>query len=435
MKRVLIISPHFPPVNAPDMQRVRQSFPFYKELGWEASVVAVKPAFIETGLDHFLSLSIPKDTRIFYVDALDSRWTRKLGLGSLALRSLWFYWRFVNRLLEKESFDLIFFSTTQFPLLILGAYWKNRYGIPYVIDMQDPWHTDYYQHKPKSERPPKYWFSYRLNKRLEPIAMKSADAIIAVSQDYCDTLQQRYNNITASTCNTITFGACRTDFEVLNQIPVQQSIFQPKENIINVVYTGIVFDGMKKSVSILLKALRRGLREQADLFRQFRFYFIGTTYANGQGYRSTLLPIAEELQVQDSIIEIPERIPYFEALKMLKDADVLLMVGSDNPSYTASKVFPYILAHKPLLAIFHEQSSVVSIIESCKAGKVVTYNQSEKTDEQVLQVMETLNEIARALPSEPNTDWEAFAKYDAKTKTCEQTSVFDRVLAKRKLPN
>lgn len=39
MKRVLIISPHFPPINAPDMQRVRMSLPYYKDMGWGVPIV------------------------------------------------------------------------------------------------------------------------------------------------------------------------------------------------------------------------------------------------------------------------------------------------------------------------------------------------------------------------------------------------------------
>jgi len=41
MKRVLIVSPNFPPINAPDMQRVRMSLPFYRDNGWEPVVLAV----------------------------------------------------------------------------------------------------------------------------------------------------------------------------------------------------------------------------------------------------------------------------------------------------------------------------------------------------------------------------------------------------------
>jgi hypothetical protein len=36
MKRVLVVTPRFPPVNAPDHQRARLMLPFLREFGWEA---------------------------------------------------------------------------------------------------------------------------------------------------------------------------------------------------------------------------------------------------------------------------------------------------------------------------------------------------------------------------------------------------------------
>ena len=41
MPRLLIISPHFPPINAPDMQRVRMSLPHFVDAGWEVVVLTV----------------------------------------------------------------------------------------------------------------------------------------------------------------------------------------------------------------------------------------------------------------------------------------------------------------------------------------------------------------------------------------------------------
>jgi hypothetical protein len=186
LPKVLIISPYFPPSNAADMQRIRTSLPYYEQFGWVAEVVCVNENYSNIHQDPLLLKSIPQQIKIHKIRALSKKWTSKLGLGSIALRSLWSYKTYVNQLLKNERFDLIYFSTTQFPICILGNYWKIRFGIPYVIDMQDPWHTDYYENKPKSERPKKYWFSYRLNKYLEPIAMKNADGLISVSADYIE---------------------------------------------------------------------------------------------------------------------------------------------------------------------------------------------------------------------------------------------------------
>ena len=43
LRRVLFVSPHFPPINAPDAQRIRTMLPYLESLGWEAEVLAVEP--------------------------------------------------------------------------------------------------------------------------------------------------------------------------------------------------------------------------------------------------------------------------------------------------------------------------------------------------------------------------------------------------------
>jgi hypothetical protein len=35
MRTLLIVSPHFVPINAPDMQRVRMSLIYFAEFGWK----------------------------------------------------------------------------------------------------------------------------------------------------------------------------------------------------------------------------------------------------------------------------------------------------------------------------------------------------------------------------------------------------------------
>ena len=84
MKTVLIISPHFPPINAPDMQRLRQSLPFFFENGWEAEVITVNKDCIEiNSLDNLMLENIPKNIKIHTIQAWDINKTRKFSLGSL----------------------------------------------------------------------------------------------------------------------------------------------------------------------------------------------------------------------------------------------------------------------------------------------------------------------------------------------------------------
>ena len=110
LKRVLIVSPHFPPINAPDMQRVRMSLPYYQKMGWEPVVLAVNPACQSGMLEAELLPTLPEDVRIVRTAALPYRLCRYIGLGNLGLRALLFFLWTGSRILSSEKFDLVFFS-------------------------------------------------------------------------------------------------------------------------------------------------------------------------------------------------------------------------------------------------------------------------------------------------------------------------------------
>lgn len=434
MKRILIISPHFPPVNTADMHRVRQSLPYFEESGWDAVTLAVDPAYVEGYRDEQLLETIPRTAEVHHVPALDYHWTRRFGLGNVALRSLWAYRRAGDALLARGDIDLIYFSTTAFQVMVLGRYWKRRFGVPYVIDMQDPWRSDHYLDVPPEERPPKFWLSYQMDRALEPIAMGGVNGIVSVSQGYCDVLQERYSNVTPAKCRVIPFGGAEVDFEVLDKLDLENPFFRRSSEVVNVVYVGRGGHDMARAGRALFEALARGRAERPELFGRVRMHFIGTDYAaEGQGQK-TLEPIAEEVGVGSVVREYPARVPYFNALHLLREADMLVLPGSTDPAYTASKLYPYILAHRPLLAVFNEQSSVVDVLGKTKAGEVVTFDgEIEQADADTTlseRVETTWGAMLERLPYKPDTDWVAFEPYTAREMTRRQTDFFDEVVAR-----
>lgn len=425
MKRVLIISPHFPPVNAADTHRVRMSLPYFKEYGWEAEVVVVDEKNVDLVKDPFLLDSVPKDINIHKVNAFTKKWTSKVGLGSLALRSMWFYRKKVNKLLRQKKYDLIYFSTTEFPICVLGNYWKKKFNIPYVIDMQDPWHSDYYQNKPKSERPKKYWFSYRLHKYLEPIAMKNVDGLISVSTKYIETLKIRYNNLANIPYKVITFGAHELDFKIVAANGSHLKLyFNPQAKQTNLVYVGRGGYDMRDAIEILFKAFKNGLNQNPELFEHTHLHFIGTSYApSGKGTK-TISPIAKDLGLSSYVTEHTDRIGFYESIKQLITADGLLIIGSNDSSYTASKLYPYILAQKNLLAVFNENSSATKIMSECNAGDLITFNQTE--EEAYYTLHNFLNKVKNKIPSA--TNFLAFEPYTASYLTKCQINLFNTVI-------
>lgn len=403
------------------MQRVRMSLPYFQKFGWDAEVVAVDPHYSEMVKDELLLQSVPINVKIHHVKAFNKSWTSKLGLGSIALRSLRFYRKEVNRLIRKRSFDLIYFSTTQFPVCILGAYWKRKFGIPYVIDMQDPWHSDYYQDKPKHQRPKKYWFSYRLNKYLEPKAMRTVDGLISVSDSYISDLRARYAETKQVPAETITFGAFEPDFEIAKK---NSKLFDPilSPQSVNVVYVGRGGADMHKAVNILFETFKQGLKED-PLFNKIKLWFIGTSYApTGQGV-PTILPQAKEFGIEKNVIEITDRISYYHTLLTLQQADALFIPGSDDPKYTASKIYPYILAQKQLLAIFNKHSSAIDILKEYNAPHVFSFDSKDIKPQILLFLKKMLNKELTSPVYSP----EALDKYSAENMTRRECLLFDTV--------
>jgi hypothetical protein len=328
-------------------------------------------------------------------------------------------------LLKKEPFDLIFFSTTEFPICVLGRYWKRKFNIPYVIDMQDPWHSEYYQNKPKVQRPPKYWFSYRLNKYLEPIAMQNVGGIMSVSVDYIKVLEQRYHEIKKIPTAIITFPAAIKDFEIVAAHKKHLSTPLLDNSTINLVYIGRGGYDLKEAATLLFENFNSLLQKRAKLFEKFKFYFIGTSYApKGRGV-ATIKPLADQLGLAEHVYEQTDRISYFETLAYLSHADGLVILGSDDPGYTASKIYPYILSKKPLLAIFNLKSSAASIIEDCNAGSVADILDKVQA-EKIIQ--DFLNNIATPNFIPEQTNMENFSIYSAEALTQKQCDLFNQIV-------
>ena len=94
---------------------------------------------------------------------------------------------------------------------------------------------------------------------------------------------------------------------------------------------------------------------------------------------------------------LPGVLDYLDALAVLARASGILLLGSSERHYTASKLYPALLAKRPILALFHEASSVVSILQAATSEpsvRVVTYGDGPPTDARTADVASHLRAVA-----------------------------------------
>lgn len=430
MRRVLIVSPHFPPVNAPDMHRVRQSLPYFHEFGWKPVVFAVTPDDVEAARDELLEQTLPQGTEIHHVRALPAGLTRKVGLGNLGIRCYLALARAVDRYLSEHPVDLVYFSTTVFVSMALGTRWKRKFGVPFVLDLQDPWRNDFHLKTPPSQRPRKFWFDYRLNHWLEGRTVPQAAGIISVSPAYPEELRQRYPGMTDMPFLVLPFAALPRDLDIANRTEIGNQLFTPDPDRVTVVNTGVLPPNMAYSLGALFAAVRKGLERDPLRFSRLRFYFVGTSYAPPERAEKMATALAHRYGVEHLVHEQVAREPYFASLRLLRDADLLLMPGSTDTGYTASKLYPYILARKPILALFSNHSTVNDILIKTRAGEVVSFESGEDAQAYADRILLELEPLLDRLPYQPATDWNAFEPYTARNMTKQQCEFFDLVNAR-----
>jgi hypothetical protein len=393
MKRVLVVSPSFPPISAADLHRVRTSLPFYPEFGWQPFVLAVD-AVAHGGLQEpELLATVPKDILVTRCGAIPATVTRAVGVGAVGLRALPQLYAAGAALIRQHHIDLVYFSTTMFPAVVLGRLWKARFGTPYVIDMQDPWKTDY---RGAGLQPGvKAGAARAMHGRLEPFAMRRVDGIITVSPSYADVLQQRYPWIHPDMCATIPFGASVGDIDAARALPWTNTFFDRHDGHLYGVSVGRGGRDLARAAEILFTAVQRRDDQDGQPGRT-RLAFVGTDYASHAGHR-TIEPVAAAAGAAAMVEEWPARLPYLQGLRLLSDAHFCVMLGSDDPAYSPSKVYPYLMTGRPFVAVLHEASPVLPLLRQSGSGIVATFGDAESTGAVASRLAEVMPwAIARA---------------------------------------
>ena len=391
MKKVLIITYYWPPAGGPGVQRVLKFAKYLPRFGWEPIILTVKNGDYPA-LDESLVSQVDKDLIVYkskiwephkmfkrlagrknssietYVlsskkNTQFSKFARfiRLNLFIPDARIGWFFSgrREANKIIRAHKPDLIFTSSPPHSLQLIGKYLSDKWDIPWVADFRDPWlEIVYYQTVRRSR------FTVQIDKYLEKKVLSNADKVVTISDHIISLFRSKVK---------------RTDFvKIPNGFDEDDflNLQSATPDLFTITYTGTLSE--ERIPFALISALEDLLSNKT--LPSCRLLFVGN-----------VCPQFKELLIENShvakIIEIKSYLPHKEAIQLLKNSSVLLLVIDDvphNKGFLSGKVFDYLGARKPIFAFGPTDGDAAKLISSTNSGLILDYNDIAKTKDNIL---------------------------------------------------
>ncbi len=429
MKNVLIVTPYFLPSNLAGVHRARIMSKYLKSYNWNPIILTVDYKQYSGKVDLKLKSLISKNVRVDQVQAIPLNLSKKVGLTDVSIRGLYSLIKRASEMIEHEKIDLIYVTVLPGYGAFVGKYIKKKYNIPFVLDYQDPW---VYRKKSPKNIFKKSTIAHWLSVFLERNIIKYVDGITAVSNGTLDSLRRRKLLNENILIEIFPIGIDNDDLSVAKEFG--ENYLKPIDNAIEIVYLGTITKEMLPSLEILLEAMKTFNSQNV---KKIHLTLIGTS-ANINGI--DILGIDESINekgLTDFVIHQAGRISYLDSINTMQYADALFLIGTNEPHYTASKIFPYWISGTSIIGIFHKESEIVKLSENIGGVKLVTYHDHLKERKRLIgDVHNVFNKISnedRDLIPEKNYD--AFKRYEANVIAQGHANFFNKVLNQIKVKN
>ncbi|MDD3905517.1 MAG: glycosyltransferase [Candidatus Omnitrophica bacterium] len=250
-------------------------------------------------------------------------------------------------IIEKEGVDVIFSTSPPETANLIARTLKKKCHIPWVADLRDLWADDHYR-----QRHP---FKKSVLRFMEKRVLKDADAVITVSEPWAETL--RANSSGCDRVKVIENGFDEDEFSGKSY---------KKNDKLVIAYTGKLHKTYQP-LEAFFKALRdlvgEGLISSDKI--DVRFYVFGYD-------KPDIKTLAVRYGIS-SIVHEYGRTGREEALKIQRAADALLFVqwqGAGGDGWYSAKIYDYIGARRPILAIAKDGGIVSGLIKKVSGGIV-----------------------------------------------------------------
>lgn len=419
--RILIISFFFPPTNAIGAVRVGKLAQFLIRQGHDVRVLCGRSTRLPDGPDDDVALD-----GVVRTNWIDVNWLPLLlagdrrpaptegGAAGIAGRLSRLYRAFINlpdghvgwlpwalaagrRILDDWRPDLIFASARPYTGLIVAARLGKRAQVPFVAELRDLWAGNPYDDLPSWRR--------AVDARLEHRILSSAAGLVTVSEPLAAELRRRYRKPTAVIMN---------GYDPQDYPPHLQPIQDGK---LRIVHTGMIYPG-RRDPAPLFEALARLGNEAEDI----RVLFYGRLQGN-------VVDLANRYGVR-RLVETPGFLAYRDSLAAQASADVLLLLLWNDPreeGVLTGKLFEYLGARRPILAVGYVEGEAARLLRDRKAG--ITTNSPGEIAAHLLDWLQEKRRTGRvaALPAEVGN---GFTRADQFTKLLDFFSTLPGVMGR-----
>jgi hypothetical protein len=400
MKNLLIIYPHWPPSNLAGVHRSRLIANFLPDFGWHPVIVTVNPDFYEEEPDWDMLKTVGKDIEVHHVDA--KKVTKPRIIGDIGLRAFNHLKTKALQIIKQQKIDFIWIPIPSFYVAILGRIIYNKTQIPYGIDYIDPWVRDI-----SNRKSIRSIFSLLIARIIEPYAIKKASLISGVAEAYFKPAIERNFKKKQPVQVSMPYGFDPSDHHIkLEKLTYPWDKFP---DCIPYIYAGAFLPNSGLFIDLLFKAIA-SMKTEGSMNEKVKLFFIGT----GNYSHKSIKAYALENSVDEYVIEIRNRFPYLHVLNFLSVAKGVILIGSTEKHYTASKTFQSILSGRPVFSILHNESSAVKVFQECKSDNYLVnyFENSENTNFQFdikRKFCNFLNE-----KEEYNPEYKILEKYSSK---------------------
>lgn len=422
---VAIISPHFPPATLAGVHRARHLAKHLSIFAWKPVIIRVDEQHYSERLDHDLSTLVPNDVLQIRTAALSAKWMRLAGIGDIGLRGYMQMAEALKTLARKQPIGAVLITGSPFYPMLMARMVRQTLRVPVVLDFQDPWVSADGVLRPRWS---KGGLAHRLAVALEPRALRHASFITSVSDRQNDEMAERYPWLDRERMAAIPIGGDPDDFEALRAHPPQNLQVRLDPAFINLSYVGTFLPHAGSLVKALFAGLRQLRERDPGLAGRLRLNFVGTSNQPGGEGAHRVMPIAMAEGVGDLVREHPARVPFLEALSLLANSHGLLMIGSDEPHYTASKIYPNLMAKRPFLSIFHKASSAHEILSAAGGGLPFAFETLDELAALRPAIADGLYRLATAPHSLGKAYPNAYEPFSARSVAGQYAEIFDRLV-------